>query len=174
MDLDLPRATAVLARTPGTLAALLGGLPDAWTRADEGSGTWSPHVVVAHLLHAERTNWVPRVRLILDLGRARPLPTFDPAGQFRGTTDAPLPRLLDDLAEARAESLATVAAWELGEDDLAREGEHPTLGRVPLRQLLAAWVAHDLAHLAQVARVMAKQYRDAVGPWRAFLPILDR
>jgi hypothetical protein len=172
MDFDLATGAAVLARTPQTLRAMLTGLPPAWTDVTEGPATWSPRMIVAHLAHGERENWIPRARLILEQGATRRFTPFDrmPAG----IADAPLDVLLDDLARLRAESLATLHGWDIGEAELALEGEHPEFGAVTLRQLLATWVAHDLAHLAQVARTMARQYREAVGPWRAFLPIMDR
>lgn len=172
MDFDLPTGLAVLARTPDTLRALLLGLPAAWTDATEGPDTWSPHVVVGHLIEGERTNWVPRARIILDEGTARPFTPFDRLGDAMGLE--PLVQRLDTFARLRAENLDTVTAWRLTDAELAREGVHPQFGRVTLRQLLATWVAHDLAHLAQIARVMARQYREAVGPWRAFLSIMDR
>ncbi|HEU4698564.1 MAG TPA: DinB family protein [Gemmatimonadales bacterium] len=174
MDFDLAAATAVLARTPAALRALLAGLPPAWAAATEGPDTWSPFDVVGHLIHGERTDWIPRARLILAQGAERRFAPFDRFAQVRESEGKPLAGLLDEFARLRAENLATLAAWELTEVELALEGEHPSFGPVTLRQLLATWVAHDLGHLAQIARVMAKQYRDAVGPWRAFLPILDR
>lgn len=174
MDFDLATGTAVLERTPGTLRALLAGLPPGWTHANEGPETWSPFDVVGHLIYGERANWIPRARLILDQRPERRFTPFDRFAMFRESEGKSLAELLDELARLRAESLATLAGWKLSDADLALEGEHPEFGAVTLRQLLATWVAHDLAHLAQTARVMAKQYRDAVGPWRAFLPVMDR
>lgn len=174
MEFDLTAGTAVLERTPGTLRALLAGLPPAWTDADEGPETWSPRAVVGHLLHGERVNWVPRAELILAQGPERRFAPFDRFAHLRESEGRPLEALLDDFARLRAANLATVAGWRLTDARLALEGEHPEFGRVTLRQLLATWVAHDMGHLAQTARVMAKQYREAVGPWRAFLPVLDR
>lgn len=174
MIVDLVSATEVLERTPQALHALLGGLSPAWTEADEGPESWSPRMVVAHLIHAERTNWIPRVHVFLREGGPRTFPPFDQIAPMDGFAGAPIEAMLDEFVRLRAESLATVAAWRLGEAEFAATAEHPRYGTVTLRQMLAAWVAHDLAHLAQVSRVMAKQYRDEVGPWRAFLPILDR
>lgn len=170
---DLAGAAQLLERTPQALRALLAGLSPAWVDATEGPGTWSPRMVVAHLIHAERANWIPRARVILEHGATRPIPAFDRSVPAE-LADAPLEALLDGFVALRAESLGTLADWRLGEPELARAGAHPELGAVTLRQLLAAWVAHDLGHLAQVARVMAKQHRDAVGPWRTFLSIMDR
>jgi hypothetical protein len=129
---------------------------------------------VGHLIHGERTDWVPRAQIILAQGRDRHFTPFDRFAQFRDSQGKSLAELLDEFARLRADSLATVAGWRLTEAQLALEGEHPEFGTVTLRQLLATWVAHDLGHVAQAARVMAKQYREAVGPWRAYLPILDR
>lgn len=174
MEFDLANGLAVLERTPGALRAMLSGLSPAWTDATEGPDTWSPYVVVGHLVHAERTDWLPRARVILDQGADRRFPPFDRNGQFETSKGKSLEMLLDEFAAARAESLATVRGWNLSERQLALEGEHPTFGPVTLRQLLATWVAHDLGHTVQIARVMAKQYRDAVGPWTAFLSVMNR
>jgi hypothetical protein len=174
MEFDLTTGTAILERTPNTLRALLSGLPSAWTDATEGPETWSPYVVVGHLIHGERTDWIPRAEIILAQGPYRRFTPYDRYAQFRDSQGKSLGDLLDELARLRAQNLATLAGWKLTEAELALEGEHPAFGPVTLRQLLATWVAHDLGHLAQVSRVMAKQYRDAVGPWREYLSIMDR
>ena len=174
MDFDLDEAAAVLERTPAAFRALLGGLPDAWTRPNEGPDTFSARDNLAHLIHGERTDWIPRARVILAQGDDRRFPPFDRFAFRRESAGRPLAELLDEFAALRAGSLDTLRGWRLGERELALEGEHPAFGPVTLRQLLATWVAHDLGHLAQTSRVMAKQYRDAVGPWRAYLPVLDR
>ena len=174
MDFDLTAGIAVLERTPQTLRALLAGLPPAWTDATEGPETWSPYVIVGHLIHGERTDWIPRARIILDLVPERRFTPYDRFAQFRVSEGKSLADLLDELARLRGENLATLAGWRLTDAQLALRGEHPEFGPVTLRQLLATWVAHDLGHVAQTARVMAKQYRDAVGPWRAYLPVMDR
>lgn len=174
MDFDLVTGTAILERTPHTLRAMLAGLPSSWIDGTEGPETWSPYDIVGHLIHGERTDWIPRARIILAQGANRRFTPFDRFAQFRESEGKSLVELLDELARARAESLAALAAWRLTEAQLALEGEHPAFGPVTLRQLLATWVAHDLGHIAQTARVMAKQYRDAIGPWRAYLPIMDR
>lgn len=174
MDFDLTTGVAVLERTPATLRAMLSGLPDAWTGGTEGPDTWSPYVILGHLIHGERTDWIPRARIILAQGPDRRFTPFDRFAQFRESEDKSVPQLLDELAQLRQESLTTLRGWRITDAQLALEGEHPEFGRVMLRQLLATWVAHDLGHLAQTARVMAKQYRDAVGPWRAYLPVMDR
>ena len=174
MDFDLPTAISVLERTPQTLWAMLAGLPSRWTEANEGPDTWSAYDIIGHLVHGERTDWIGRARTILEQGPDRRFPSFDRFAQFRESEGKSLADLLDEFARLRAENLATLAGWRLTDAQLALEGEHPAFGAVTLRQLLATWVAHDLGHIAQTARVMAKQYRDAVGPWRAYLPVMDR
>ncbi|HYD54233.1 MAG TPA: DinB family protein [Gemmatimonadaceae bacterium] len=169
---DLESGIAILQRTPQVLRALLGGLPPAWTDADEGPDSWSPYVVVGHLIHGERTDWIPRARLIRAQGPDRRFVPFDRFAQFRDSEGKSLVELLDDFARLRAENLAILAGWQLGERELDLAGEHPALGAVTLRQLLATWTAHDLAHLTQIARTMACQYREAVGPWREYLSVM--
>ena len=174
MNFDLAAGIAVLERTPSTMRTLLAGLPPGWTDGTEGPDTWSPHVIVAHLSANERDNWITRARVILSQGRARPFTPLDREAQFRSIDGMSLDQLLDEFAHRRAENLDVLRAWRLTDDQLELEGEHPELGRVRLRQLLSTWVAHDLGHVAQTARIMAKQYREAVGPWRAYLPVMDR
>lgn len=174
MAFDLTDGIAALTRTPVTLRAMLGELGPTWTATTEGPDTWSPYDIVGHLLHGELTDWIPRAELILARGPNRRFVPYDREAHFRESRGRSLGDLLDAFAEARRANLATLAGWRLSEAQLAWEGEHPAFGPVTLRQLLATWVVHDLGHVAQVARVMAKQYRDAVGPWRAYLPILDR
>lgn len=174
MDFDVTQGIAVLERTPGTLHAMLHDLDTAWLDATEGPDTWSPYYIVGHLVHGERANWVPRARSILSQSASRSLPPYDRFAHLRESSGKSLADLLDDFGRLRAENLARVAAWRLTNAELALDGEHPEFGTVTLRQLLATWVVHDLGHIAQTARVMAKQYRDAIGPWRAYLPIVDR
>lgn len=174
MEFSLAEGLAVLERTPETLRAMLASLPPAWTNATEGPETWSPYDIVGHLIYGERTDWIPRARLILAQGAHRRFTPYDRFAQFRESQGKALTDLLDEFAQVRAANVVTLTEWRLGDAQLALEGEHPELGVVTLRQLLAAWVAHDLGHAAQTARVMARQYRDAVGPWRAYLPILNR
>lgn len=174
MEFDLTQGIAVLQRTPQTLHAMLGGLGSTWTDATEGPETWSPYVIMGHLIHGERTDWIPRARLILGQQANRTFEPYDRFAQFRESEGKSLADLLDEFARLRAENLVTLAGWSLTQPQLALEGEHPSFGAVTLRQLLATWVAHDLGHIAQTARVMAKQYRDAVGPWREYLPVMER
>jgi len=153
---------------------MLSGLSPAWIDATEGGDSWSPYTIVGHLLHGERTDWIPRARIILAQGDTRRFTPYDRFAQFHESQGRSLVELLDELERLRAENVATLTGWSLSESQLELVGEHPEFGAVTLRQLLATWVAHDLGHVAQVARVMAKQYREAIGPWRAYLPIMER
>ena len=151
---------------------MLRDLPDDWARVTEGPDTWSPYVVVGHLIHGEEADWLPRAQVILDHGTTKPLPPFDRLAQFEASRGKSLNQLLDEFTAARARSLAGLAELKLTPDMWAREGRHPEFGAVTLGQLLSTWVAHDLDHLVQISRVMAKAYTDAVGPWRAYLKVL--
>ena len=174
MEFDVANGIAVLERTPHVLRAMLAGLESAWIDSTEGPDTWSPYIIVGHMIHGERADWITRARLILEQGANRRFEPFDREAQFRESAGKSLATLLDEFAEMRATSLSTLAGWQLTDAQLGLTGEHPAFGEVSMRQLLATWVAHDLGHIAQVARVMARQYRDAVGPWRAYLPVMDR
>ena len=174
MGFDLREGIAVLERTPATLRALLDGLPDEWTTCDEGPDTFSPFDNVGHLIHGERADWIPRARIILAQGESRRFEPYDRFAQKRESAGKTLAQLLDELAALRTASLATLRGWNLTEREFSLQGEHPALGTVTLRQLLATWVVHDLGHIAQTTRVMAKRYKEAIGPWRAYLPIVDR
>ena len=168
----LDDAAAILTRTPATLDALLRGLPDAWMSANEGADTWSPFDVIGHLIHGERTDWVPRAKMILEHGESRTFTPFDRFAQFAESEGRTLPSLLDEFAALRQQSLRDLAALKLTEADLDRRGRHPAFGVVTLRQLLSTWVAHDLDHIVQISRVLARQYSDEVGPWRAYLRVI--
>jgi hypothetical protein len=174
MQFQPGEALQVLERTPATLRALLSGIDDSWTRRNEGPETFSAFDVLGHLVHGERADWIPRARIIVEQQPGRRFAPYDRFAQYRESEGKSVADLLDEFARLRAQNLAILSGWQLSERALALEGEHPSLGRVTLRQLLATWVVHDLSHLAQVARVMAKQYREDVGPWRAYLPLLDR
>jgi hypothetical protein len=174
MDFQLTDGLQILERTPATFRAMLGGLTEAWTAPNEGPDTFSAFDNVGHLIHGERTDWIPRARIILAQGETRRFEPFDRFAQYRESNGRTLAQLLDEFAALRRDNLVTLRGWQLSDRELALEGQHPELGTVTLRQLLSTWVAHDLGHVAQTARVLAKQYRDAVGPWRAYLPVLDR
>ena len=170
---DLNDTVALLRRTPAAIDALLRGLPDAWILRNEGDDTWNVLDVIGHLIHGERTDWIPRARMIMKSGDEHPFEPFDRLGHVRESQGKSLGELLDELARLRTENLAELDAWNLGPEDLKRRGRHPALGAVTLSQLLATWAAHDLTHLHQISRVMAHQYRDAVGPWSAYLGVMQ-
>jgi DinB family protein len=172
MQFNIEEATALLARTPATLKTLLCGLPDAWVRSNEGTDSWSAFDIVGHLVFGERTDWLPRVRILLEHGEARPFDPFDRFAQLKANEGKAFEELLDDFARLRAENLTALRSLNLTREDLARRGRHPALGVVTLSELLATWTAHDMTHLHQLARVMAHQYREAVGPWNAYLGVL--
>ena len=169
----LDEAMAVLARTPATLDALLRDLPSQWSKANEGANTWSAFDVVGHLIHGERTDWLPRARIILEHGEARPFDKFDRLAQHDASKGRSLASLLDEFAALRQAGLRDLAALRLTDADLDRRGRHPELGVVTLRQLLATWVAHDLDHVMQISRVLGRQYAGDVGPWRAYLRVIS-
>jgi hypothetical protein len=174
MEFDLDLSYGVLERTPSVLRSMLAGLPDAWTRSNEGKETFSPFDVVGHLIDGEETDWIPRARIILAQGPSRRFEPFDGFRHFETNAGRSVEELLDRFAELRAANVATLRGLGIGPQELRLEGEHPALGRVTMEQLLATWVAHDLEHAAQISRVMAKQYARAVGPWREYLPLLTR
>ncbi|HEU4892577.1 MAG TPA: DinB family protein [Vicinamibacterales bacterium] len=172
-SLVVEEAAALLARTPGALDALLRGLPEDWIGANEGRETWSPFDVIGHLIHGEKTDWMPRVRIILEHGESRPFDKFDRFAQLAASEGRSLGSLLEEFAVLRDENVRQLLRLRLSEADLDRRGRHPELGGVTLRQLLAAWVAHDLDHVVQISRVLATQYSDEVGPWRAYLRVIS-
>jgi hypothetical protein len=172
MDHNLPDTIDLLTRTPAVLDALLRGLPDQWSCTNEGQDTWSAFDVVGHLIYADRTDWIPRARMILEHGETRPFEPFDREGQVRESAGKTLTHLLDEFAHVRADSLTALRALNLTPERLAKRGRHPSLGVVTLSELLATWAAHDLTHLHQISRVMAHQYRMAVGPWSRYLGVL--
>jgi hypothetical protein len=172
MKFDLQHSAALLACTPRTLDALLRDLPEVWIKNNEGPETWSPFDVVGHLIHGERTDWIPRVEHILAYGESVPFPAFDRFAQFEASNGKGLAGLLDTFAALRADSLGRLAALRLTPDDLERRGTHPEFGPVTLSQHLATWTAHDLDHIVQISRTMAFQYAEAVGPWKRYLRIV--
>ena len=172
MDFNLEQAVPILERTPAVIAALLHDLPEDWTRVDEGPDTWSPRQVLGHLINGERTDWIPRARIILRQEKVR---RFDPFDRFAEiNTPRPLGELLKEFDRLRADNVATLRGWNLRESDLALTGQHPELGEVTMRQLLATWVVHDLSHIAQMTRTMARAYTEAVGPWTAYFRVLQQ
>jgi hypothetical protein len=172
MKQNLEDTISLLSRTPATLNALLRDLPQEWTLRNEGGDSWSAFDIVGHLIHGERTDWMPRARMILEFGEAKPFEPFDRLGQVRESEGKSLPQLLDEFARLRSEKIAELHGLRLQPQDFERRGLHPALGPVTLSQLLATWAAHDLTHLHQISRVMAYQYRDAVGPWSKYLGVM--
>ena len=173
MKFSLDDALPILRCTPTLLRTWLLELPDSWTRATEGPDTWSPFDIVGHLIHGERTDWIVRTEILLAHGESRPFTPFDRFAQFEASRGKTLNELLDTFAELRTANLIRLESLGLTAEDLERRGRHPELGPCTLGELLATWVAHDLSHIAQIARVMGRQYTEAVGPWRAYLPMLD-
>jgi DinB superfamily len=172
MQHNLQHTIALLSRTPGTLDALLRDLPEELTMRNEGGNSFNAFDVLGHLIHGERTDWMPRAKKILEFGASRAFDRFDRRAQERESQGKSLAQLLDQFARLRAENLAQLRALNLSEQDLSRRGLHPELGTVTLSQLLATWAAHDLTHLHQISRIMAHQYRDSVGPWTAYLGVM--
>jgi hypothetical protein len=172
MEFDLGHTIPLLSRTPAVLKTLLGDLPETWTLRNEGENTWSAFDVVGHLIHGERTDWMPRTRMILQSGEAQTFEPFDRWGHVRESQGKSLGQLLEEFAGLRSGNLSELRALNLRQEDLERRGRHPALGVVTLSELLATWAAHDLTHLHQVSRIMAHQYREAVGPWSAYLGVL--
>jgi hypothetical protein len=170
---NLPQTISLLAHTPAALNALLRDLPESWTLQNEGENTWNAFDIVGHLIHGERTDWMPRAKMILHFGESQPFEPFDRWGQMRESQGKSLNQLLDEFARLRSENLRELRALNLQQKELNLLGRHPALGVVALSQLLATWAVHDLTHLHQISRVMAHQYCDAVGPWRQYLGVLQ-
>jgi hypothetical protein len=173
MEHNLQQTISLLTRTPAALNAFLRDLPEAWTHRNEGEATWSAFDILGHLIHGERTDWMPRVKTILQYGETQAFAPFDREGFTSASQNKSLPQLLDEFARLRSENLDELRALNLQPNDLERRGQHPALGAVTLSQLLATWAAHDLTHLHQISRVTAHQYRDEVGPWSKFLGVLE-
>lgn len=174
MQFNLDHAVRLLTRTPAVLRAMLDDLPAEWLNSNEGGDTWSPYDVIGHLVHGERADWIPRAKIILEAGESRAFAPFDRLAQFEESKGKSIEELLATFARLRQESLATLMALNLTPDDLQRTGTHPAFGAVTLEQLLATWVAHDHAHIVQIARTMARQYQQAVGPWQEYLSVMKQ
>jgi hypothetical protein len=173
MTPSLDATLSLLARTPATLNALLRDLPNEWTFQNEGGDTWTAFDVVGHLIHGERTDWIPRTKRILEFGEAKTFEPFDRLAQERESQGKMLPELLDEFARIRAQNIEELRAMKLSAVDFEKRGLHPALGVVTLSELLATWAVHDLTHLHQLSRILAHQYREAVGPWSKFLGVLQ-
>ena len=173
MEHDLQQTISLLARTPATLNALLRDLPETWTLENEGENTWSAFDVIGHLIHCERTDWMPRAKTVLQFGESCTFEPLDRSGNLQESRNKSLDQLLDEFAHLRSENLAELRSLNLSQQNLEQRGQHPAFGPVTLSQLLATWATHDLTHLHQISRIMAHQYRDAVGPWSAYLGVLQ-
>ncbi len=173
MDFELAQAIEILQRTPGTLNSLLRDLPKPWLVQNEGPETWSPYDVIGHLIQGEETDWMARAKIILKHGETRAFESFDRVAMFEESKGKSIVELLDTFAQLRAENVRELQSLNLTSDLLDKRGRHPELGVVTLGQLLSTWVVHDLGHIRQIVRVMSKQYREAVGPWKAYLSILE-
>ncbi len=173
MQHKLEDSIALLSRTPSALNVFLRDLPETWTRRNEGESSWSVFDVIGHLIHGERTDWMPRAKRILELGEAKPFERFDRFAQARESEGKSLGQLLDEFGQLRNGNLGELRRLNLRQADLKKRGRHPVLGVVTLSELLATWAAHDLTHLHQISRIMAYQYREAVGPWTKFLGVMQ-
>lgn len=173
MDFDLQNSLEILSRTPGSLRSMLSGISSAWLRGTEGPDSWSSYDIVGHLIHGEKTDWIPRAKMILEHGDTRAFEPFDRFFMKRLPQDVPLEEMLREFESLRKQNLDELQRLITSNDQLEKKGKHPELGDVTMKQLLATWVVHDLGHLSQINRVLAKQYTDAVGPWRGYLPVLD-
>jgi hypothetical protein len=172
MEIKLADIIDLLNRTPRALNELLHGLPKTWTESNEGENTWSPFDVVGHLIHGERVNWIPRAKMILEFGEAKVFEPFDRFAQFEASRGKTMEELLEEFEFIRQENIRTLKDLNLTLEDLQKCGRHPEFGRVTLGQLLSTWAAHDLDHVVQISRTLAKRYKEAVGPWRAFLSVM--
>lgn len=172
MKFDIDRSIEILERTPAVLKSLLSGLDDGWVINNEGPDTFSPYDVVGHLIHGEKTDWVVRAKTILEFGNTKPFPPYDRFAQYEESKGKTLQQLLDEFEKLRNENMQWFQSLSLSDDLLHKKGLHPVLGEVTLKNLLACWVVHDLTHIAQVTRVMAKQYKEEIGPWAKFFRVL--
>jgi uncharacterized damage-inducible protein DinB len=174
MDFNLTKSLEILERTPQVLTTLLTGLSTEWIQNNEGGESWSPYDVIGHLIHGEKTDWLVRTEIILSDKANKTFALFDRFAQFEESKGKTISQLLNEFQELRNTNLAALKSKNTTSADLQKTGTHPAFGTVTLEQLLATWVAHDLGHIAQIARVMAKQYKEEVGPWLEYLPILSR
>lgn len=173
MKYKLKESREILERTPYVLQALLKNISSDWSKQNEGGESWSPYEILGHLIHGERTDWIPRCQIILELGTSHPFTPFDRNAQKNESKGKSLSQLIDEFKKLRKENLAKLESMNLSEEDLEKKGLHPELGEVNLSELLASWTVHDLSHIAQISRVMAKQYRNEIGPWKEYLRIVS-
>jgi len=172
MKFEVNKSLEILERTPAILETMLSELSEEWIRNNEGPDTWSPYDIIGHLVHGEKTDWVPRMESILSKEKDKTFEPFDRFAQFEDSKGKTCRQLLNEFNKLRKQNTERLRSKNLSQDDLRKKGIHPSLGEVTLSQLLSAWVVHDLNHIAQVSRVMAKQYKTEVGPWQEYLRIL--
>ena len=173
INFNLKEAVVILERTPAVLTSLLGELPDSWTYNNEGGESWSPFDIVGHLVHGEKKDWILRARTILEYGEGKPFEPFDRFAQFKDSEGKTLNDLLEEFAKLRKGNVDVLINLKLDEDDFNKQGIHPEFGKVTLKQLFSTWVVHDLSHIRQISRVMAKQYKNEIGPWEKYLPVIN-
>ncbi|WP_430467017.1 DinB family protein [Winogradskyella ouciana] len=173
MKYSIEKALEVLQQTPKTLKSYLGNLSDDWLFSNEGNDTWNPYDVVGHLIHGEKTDWIPRLKIILSNAENKTFEAFDRFAQFENSKGKTISQLLNEFENLRQDNLKVLKQLNLSSEQLQQKGMHPELGEVSISELLACWVTHDLGHIAQISRVMAKQYKNEVGPWVAYIPILN-
>ena len=174
MEFKIDKAIEVLSNTPKVISAQLDSLSHEWINAAEGGGTWSAFDIVGHLIHGEKTDWIPRASLILSNKPEKVYESFDRFAQFEDSQGKTLDQLLDEFEKLRTQNLKKLRGFSISSEDLAKEATHPDLGITNLKQLLSSWVVHDLSHIAQIARIMAKQYKYEVGPWKAYINFLNK
>jgi hypothetical protein len=174
MEFDLKKSIEILSKTPSVLEVLLDGINEQWIQSNEGENTWSPYDIIGHLIHGEKTDWIPRMEIILSNNKNKAFQSFNRFAQFEESKGKTIRQLLDAFKHIRTENINILESQKLTTPLLDKKGIHPAFGEVTLKQLLATWVVHDLGHIAQIARVMAKQYTYEVGPWKEYLPILTR
>ncbi len=173
INFNLKEAIEILERTPAVLISLLSGLSDRWIYNNEGDESWNPYDIIGHLIHGEKKDWIPRSKIILDYGEDKPFEPFDRLAQFKDSEGKTLNDLLEEFAKLRNENIDMLNKLNLNENDFNKKGVHPEFGKVILKQLLSTWVVHDLSHIRQISRVMAKQYKKEIGPWRIYLPVIN-
>lgn len=174
MTLEINKSIEILEKTPAVLQHLLGGISKGWTQNNEGDDTWSPFDVVGHLVHGEKTDWIPRLQLIMQHSDSQTFEPYDRFAQFKLSEGKSMSDLLEEFGSCRKNNISILKGLNLSEEDLKRKAIHPSLGLVTMKQLIAAWVVHDLGHIAQISRVMAKQYQTEIGPWSQYLTIVQR
>ncbi|HEX5154377.1 MAG TPA: DinB family protein [Parafilimonas sp.] len=173
MEYDIVKSLEILERTPAVLHTLLSGIDNEWVTNNEGPDTFSPYDVIGHLVHGEKTDWTARIKRILEYGTSKSFDSFDRFAMYEESRGKTMQQLLNEFEDIRKQNIIWFKLLDLQQTDYDKKGMHPKLGEVTLRNLLATWVVHDLTHIAQITRVMAKQYKAEIGPWVEFFRILN-